>query len=399
MKTKRHLLVIDPTAYAGGSKVATENILRLLNTQHMHITVLTADPDSWHWPELKRCKLYQPKCLSQQEQGIAYFLRHFFIAFNILLIRLRFGKINIALGASGPGVDLALYLVKPIMGFSIVQLVHGPVACSRTIGKCLYAANEVHYLESCSNSLLRALSRARPETLPCSTSSLQKQLPEYFHTMKNGLSEHAWPCRCYNKHPTIFWAASLLKWKGLDTLLNALKRITPKTRPETHICYIQPKETTMPISHAPVDIQGVHWYEAPENLDLLRGCSNIFVSTSHNEPFGLSILEAMAAGHCVLIPDDGAYWDRILKNEINCIKYTANDARDLANKLLWLSHHMERINTIGEAANKVALNYRAHILYADIKDTLEGKTTQINIASLLQTNRGTQHHVTPARRT
>ncbi len=371
MNPKHHLLVIDPTAFTGGSKIATENILRLLNSKQTRITVLTADQSSWRWPPLNRVRLYQPQWLAQQEQGILYFLRHIIIAFNLLLTCLRFGRFDIAVGASGPGVDLALYLLKPILGFRLIQLIHGPVATSRTIGRCLLAANEVHYLKSTHTSLLSALSRLT--ATPC------KLTAPHFQLMQNGLPDHAWPSHCQTERPVIFWAASLLKWKGLDILLTALKQIKPKARPETHICYIQPKEILLPMNHAPVAIDGVHWYKTPENLDEIRASTNIFVSTSHNEPFGLSILEAMEAGHCVLIPADGAYWDRALKNNINCIKYTPGDAVDLASKLRSISRDMDRLRSLGNAAIRIANNYRAQTQYAPIINALE-KTTRTQAA-------------------
>ena len=52
MSSKKHILVIDPTAFAGGSKVATENILRLLDTDNIHITVVTTDRSSWQWHDM-----------------------------------------------------------------------------------------------------------------------------------------------------------------------------------------------------------------------------------------------------------------------------------------------------------------------------------------------------------
>lgn len=367
MNSKRHLLVIDPTAFTGGSKIATENMLHLLDCKRMRITVLTTDRDSWHWSQLKRVRLFEPKWLSQQEQGIPYLLRHMVIALNLLLTRLRFGRFDIAVGASGPGIDLALYLLKPILGFRLVQLIHGPVAPSRTIGRCLLAADEVHYLKSARTSLLSALSRL--------TATPHKLTTPHFQVMQNGLPEHAWPSRCQTERPIIFWAASLLKWKGLETLLDALKHLETTARPETHICYIRPKEIPLPVSDAPVVIDAVHWHENPRHLDEIRASSNIFVSTSRNEPFGLSILEAMAAGHCVLIPADDAYWDRTLKNGIDCIKYTPGDAMDLAGKLRSISSDMERVRTLGAAAARMARDYRAQTRYAPIKNTLEGMAT------------------------
>ncbi|MFT6984554.1 MAG: glycosyltransferase involved in cell wall biosynthesis [Psychromonas sp.] len=366
---KAHLLVIDPTAFSGGSKVATESVLRLLDPNKIRITVLSADPTSWHWPQLTRMRLYQPKWLARQEQGIAYFLRHLFIAANIMLLRIRFGRIDIGLGASGPGVDLSLYLLKPLLGIKLIQLIHGPVARSRSIARSLLAAEQVHYLHSSGDSLLNSLSCMNKDSL--------HTLPKHFHIMQNGLSEQCWPTACQTNKAVVFWAASLLKWKGLETLLAALRNIPASARPISHICYITPQDTLLPVSKLPEDLRFVHCHQDPHNLDQIRASANIFVSTSQNEPFGLSILEALAAGHCVLIPADGAYWDNILKDNINCIKYTANDSDDLMQKLLLLSKDMQKVRKIGQQASKVAGNYRAAQQYAHLKKCIENNSLHV----------------------
>lgn len=359
---KKHLLVIDPTAFAGGSKIATENILHLLDNDRVRITVATVDQRSWRSSNLTRVPLWQPSWLAHREQGLPYFLRHLTIAGHLLWLRWRTGRFDLALGASGPGVDLALYLVKPLLGFEIVQLIHGPIAKSRTIGRALLKAGQVHFLESTRPSILTALATV---SSPC------HDLPSRYHVMSNGLSKQAWPTRCQGEHPVIFWAASLLKWKGLDLLLAALKLMDSDNRPEAHICYIRPEQTTLPISTAPIPMDQVVWHEAPQDLDRLRANANIFISTSTNEPFGLSILEALAAGHCVLIPKDNAYWDQVLSDGINCIKYNPNDADDLAEKLLSLKGDMARVKNMGAAAIAVADDYRAENQYAHLKKVLE----------------------------
>lgn len=359
---KRHLIVIDPTAFSGGSKVATESILRLLDAQKIRITVLTADKSSWLDTNIKSISLYEPKWLAQQEQGIPYFVRHAFIALNLLLTRLRFGRFDLALGASGPGVDLALYLLRPLMKFKVMQLIHGPVAKSRTIARCLKAAHEVYYLQSSYASLHTALSTLDPA---------QELLPENFYLLKNGLSEDRWPSACQTEKQSIFWAASLLKWKGLDTLLAALQEMPTNNRPPTQICYIRPNGVQLPVTEAPVAITHVDWYENPINLDQVRASANIFVSTSNKEPFGLSILEAMAAGQCVLIPADGAYWDSVLIDNIDCIKYTPDDPKDLQEKLLMLAEDMPLVIKIGTQAAEISLNYRAKKQYQNIVAGIE----------------------------
>ena len=363
MKQRKHLLVLDPTAFAGGSKVATATLLNTLDPDKIVVTVLSADPQSWRKTTYQCLHLYQPKCLSRREQGLPYFLRHSFIALCIIFARLRRGRIDIALGASGPGVDLALFLVKPWLGFRLVQMVHGPVARSRTIARCLRVADQVHYLESSKDSLLSALS--------IDQASRQECLGQQFSPLPNALDPTCWPTPCQRQTPVVFWAASLLKWKGLDILLHALQGMTTKQRPPSHICYIQPVDCALPVSRAPISISGVHWHENPHQLDALRSSANIFVSTSVMEPFGLSILEAMAAGHCVLIPADGAHWDRTLSDNVNCIKYRAADAEDLSAKLLALSHDMVQIVRLGKAAAKMASNYRADSQFATIKNSLE----------------------------
>lgn len=359
---KRHLIVIDPTAFSGGSKIATESILGLLDPQKMKVTVLTADKLSWHDSNIKRVFLYEPKWLATRECGIPYFVRHAFIALNLIITRLRFGRFDLALGASGPGVDLALYLLRPLLKFKIIQLIHGPVAKSRTIARCLKAAEEIYYLQSSYTSLQRALS---------TLAAPQDALPENFYLLQNGLSEDRWPSACQTENQTLFWAASLLKWKGLDTLLLALDQIPATRRPPTQICYIRPKGVQLPISNAPVSMLHVDWYENPNNLDQVRASANIFISTSKNEPFGLSILEAMAAGQCVVIPADGAYWDKILSDNVDCIKYQPGDPQDLQAKIVMLTDNMPLVVQIGARAAEISLDYRAKQQYKNIVAGIE----------------------------
>ncbi|GLS91283.1 glycosyl transferase [Psychromonas marina] len=367
MKDKQHIIVVDPTAFAGGSKVATESILGLLGKQQ-RITVLTADSSSWKSDSIQRVKLYEPAWLALQEQGIGYFIRHAFIALQLLLIRLRLGPFDTAVGASGPGVDLALYLLRPVMKFKIIQLIHGPVAKSRTIARCLNAAHQVHYLQSSALSLKNALS---------TLAGNQVTLPANFLLLKNGLTDAQWPTTCQTHTPVIFWAASLLKWKGLETLIAALQSMTE--HPRTHICYIKPKGVQLPVSDAPILMEMVNWHDNPDNIDQLRANSNIFVSTSKNEPFGLSILEAMAAGHCVVIPEDGAYWDLQLEHNINCVKYAADDPQDLSEKLLMLSNDLTLINSLGAQGRVVAQDYRAEKQYQQIVTCLSSHDIQKQI--------------------
>jgi len=132
------------------------------------------------------------------------------------------------------------------------------------------------------------------------------------------------------------------------------------------------------VSETKTPVNGINWYESPSNLDEIRRSNSIFISTSKREPFGLSILEALAAGLCVVIPSDGAYWDHRLIHNKNCIKYTPGDASDLAHVLRDLQANPNRLNRIALTGKLVAQQYRASVRYKNIRDVLFPKTNYAN---------------------
>jgi len=367
MTSRLQVLVLDPTAFTGGSKVATESILNLLSPETVDIFVLSADSKSWSNHSYDCFHLYELGFLANKEQGIFYFIRHLYIACYLLIFQLRLGRIDLAIGASGPGVDLALYILKPILRYHIIQLIHGPVAASNTIAHCLNKADQIYYLQSCLFSLLTALSLAKQVVL--------KQLPNNYHVLENGLSANKWPKPCRHHIPVIFWSASLLKWKGLDIFLDAVNLLPVTQRPTIKICYISPKNSKLPLIKTVPDMLNTHWYQTPQNIDAIRSSCNIFVSSSDKEPFGLSILEAMAAGLAIVIPADGAYWDQILVDQVNCIKYKPKDRHDLAEKIQLLSSNMQLLIRVSHQSFQLARSYRSEQRYAQLVNYINSLTT------------------------
>ncbi|PMN70658.1 glycosyltransferase family 4 protein [Enterovibrio norvegicus] len=369
MSRLTHIVILDPIAFAGGSKVSTKHVLSQLESQEARVTILTADPETWASSQAYVAKLHMPKRLEMAEQGLGYFARHILIAMQLLWLRLFVGQMHTALGASGPGVDLGLYLVKALLGYRLVQMIHGPVATSRTIGRCLNTADNVFYLDATQPSLSDALKAAGHSPDVASHSQ--------FQPFRNGLPKQSWPRQCQYDYAVMFWAASLLKWKGLDTFTAALSQLTPAERPESHVCYIRPKQSNLPTSEAPQTLSKVFWHHAPENLDEIRAGANIFVSTSTKEPFGLSILEAMAAGMCVIIPSDDAFWDRQLTANQHCLKYQPDDVDSLIEAIQTADQNMQQVKAMGQAASTIALQYRADLCFAAICESLLNKSRQV----------------------
>ena len=158
--------------------------------------------------------------------------------------------------------------------------------------------------------------------------------------------------------------------KGLDTFF--MRYNTSNTeRPKCSICFIRAKEPNIPTSEVNIPLPHVTWLEAPDNLSEIRLAHTIFVSTSQKEPFGLSILEALAAGLCVLIPADKAYWDKKLTQGEHCWKYEPNDPYDLHKQLHLLLKQPDRIELLGKNGFMFAKRYAAQDSYAEIKSHIE----------------------------
>lgn len=376
---KNHCLVFDPISFKGGSKIATLEALGTVSAGQCQFTVVTATPKIWQDPTLtnrfsvKIIPLPLIRSMAKCHQGWGYWLNQLFFSAFLLLILIRFPSIKRVIGASGPGIDMPLYIVSRFFTLDIIQFIHGPIGRSSSIGWCLTKATQVFYLHSATNSMLVALDCYYQRILKIADTRSASTLivsQAHFATFHNGISAARWPTRCQQTFPVVFWSASLLKWKGLDTLIDMLHQLNLVQPVAANICFIRPKDLDLPVSDAPVNLRHVQWYQDPDNLDDIRSQSNIFVSTSHNEPFGLSILEALAAGMCVVIPDDDSYWSQRLVHCQSCLKYTPSDANSLSQAIVSLLDDKRLTEQLSKQSLLMAKHYRAETCYQQVAQRL-----------------------------
>lgn len=378
---KNKTLIFDPITFKGGSKIATSDALNVCRIASNEFIVLTVDPEFWKATEfyakhnVTLRKVSAVSWLMKKHNGAFYWLNQLYlllIMLKTLVIERGIAKI---VGASGPGIDMPMYLLKAFLNIEVTQFIHGNVGLSRSIGYCLTIADAVFYLPSTRKSLKVALEAyLQHATKIEDTSALAESYlkSSSYQSFVNGIPAQRWPTECQKSVPICFWAASLLKWKGLDTLIEASK-LAARCKPiALNVCFIRPVDTCLPVSKAPVLLKHTEWYEDPDNLDEIRSQSNIFVSTSCNEPFGLSILEALAAGMCVVIPQDGSFWDQQLTHNENCIKYQPNNADSLCDALLYATNDSQAFERCCTNARIVAEQYKAEYRYQRFAQHING---------------------------
>ena len=357
--SKPYVSVYDPIPYFGGSKVASEAYLELLQDEGVSIEIFTQHPDSWRHKDFNVTSFTEFSGLASCEYGLKFYLKNlclsalFFI--HILGLIAKYRKLpEFYIGASGPGIDVALYPVAKLLFGKIIQLIHGPVGQSRLTTKLLGGCDLIGHLPSSRKTVTNTIK----------DSNNKIKIVEF----ENGISKINWPSKCKNRFesPNIFWAASLLKWKGLDLFVEAFRNVSENTYSSARIAYIRPCRTQHAVCVPPEDGPKLKTYESPKNLDELRSESNIFVSTAHGEPFGLSILEALATGLCVVIPTDGAYWDKRLTHGYNCIKYQPDSVDSLSEKLRFAANNMKEVKRMAARGQQLSTKYRSETTYRNL---------------------------------
>lgn len=358
------ILIYDPVPFKGGSKKVMKSIVEQLPTD-IEVWVISNDKSSWQQENVHFIELYSPAFLQNQTTGLLFFIKHFLYLFSIISNMLRLKRFSKVIGFSGPSVDFALYLLTELFCIDVIQLVQGDIANSKVAKFGLTRAKKVFYLPSTHHSIINTLK---------THNALKIIDKEKFMPFINGINKQTIKPKKRSNQVVFLWAASLLKWKRIELFIEAMHSLNNRNKDLNkycaNICYI-PADTNEQIANDEINpLDNVQWYADPSNLNEIRANSSVFISTSENEPFGLSILESMAAGLAIVIPADNAYWDQQLTDGYNCIKYDPNNRETLVYALQRLIDDEKLLSHISIKAKHSAKKYCASRCYQQILNSI-----------------------------
>lgn len=172
----------------------------------------------------------------------------------------------------------------------------------------------------------------------------------------------------YDDTPVVMWAGRICPGKRPEILAEVIRANPQYTFLVVGDDYLAggmgsvPDEVRMAIERA---TNTCHVPEVKhENMAALYRLADVFLSTSQREGFGLTVVEAMACGTPVIVPDvpalneivgHGEYGQCLNSLNVEDISRAIEDS--LANRFHWQQRGVERVHTLGVDAVKVAARY------------------------------------------
>lgn len=158
----------------------------------------------------------------------------------------------------------------------------------------------------------------------------------------------------------LVYVGRLFPEKSVDTLIQAMPHIL-QGHPETHIIIVGGGYLREKLERLTKDLKLTKHISflglvSDEDKVLSYNAGDIFVSPSFAELEGMTVLEAMACGKPIIVPNGKMNAARYFVEDNGLLFETAN-AKDLAEKILTLINNLNLRTTMGEASLKNSKNY------------------------------------------
>ncbi len=278
------LLVHDESPGLGGSVTSLGALVPFLERSGWRVAVAALQPEGWEGEGIRPVLLPRR---GESVAGAAYFAREAARGADLVGACGRL-RPDLLLANNGPTANLSTHLAGRWLGIPVAQYVRGPFPASALAARVLRSSRAVFTVGAGSTAQATAVEGVAPE-----------QVDE-------GLDPLRWPGRRRDDAAGWLWASALVAWKGLPMLLDAYASLGECAPPLT-ACW-----AGFPAGHPDAEAPpgavppGVTLLRAPPELDAIRARCSVYLHTAlRPEPFGRSLLEAMAAGLCPIVPDAG----------------------------------------------------------------------------------------------
>lgn len=335
---QRRVLVEDASPGVGGALTSLAALVDVLSTHGYEVRVMASAHEA-----AAECGVL---ALPLQDGDGPFALR--VARRSLSLIReARAWRPHVLLGNNAPAPNLACAIAARALGIPRLQYVRGAFHRGRLARAVLVDAAAIFAVGAEVHARLPAAIR-----------------------VEEGLSEAQWPSAREGTTTRRFWCSTLAPWKGIGLFCDALAQ-APGAGAD--LCAADLASWGHPGSMAASMPPGcvVHRNASQASIDRLRSQCGIYVHTAlQPEPFGRSVLEAMAAGLCPVVPDEGGP-RTLVTHGVSGLHYEARSKVSLVAALRRLDADASLRESLSNEAAKVAHAHRAEVAFEPIRLALE----------------------------
>jgi hypothetical protein len=341
--------VVDTSGGPGGAMTSAAALCSLVRARGGDAVVIARCPDAYAALAPDDDVIALGRDSPRAVRGAAYFAREAGRAVRLRGL-LRALDADVVIANNSPPLNLAAYPASRALGIPLIQYARGPFLPSPWMSPWVSGASARFAVGSGAAASFAALG------VSC-------------EPVVEGLRRDAWPRE--RSGEGWLWSSALLRWKGLPLALRAYRYASARAPvPRFEVCYAPVSVASEDAAPVPVAPPGARLHELPDDLDALRASCLVYVHSSLiAEPFGRSILEAMAAGLCAVVPAHEA--SSLVVDGVSGMTYRPNDAADLGEKLLWCARHPRAAARMGATARRRAERFDAARAFAPVVSAID----------------------------
>jgi glycosyltransferase involved in cell wall biosynthesis len=348
------VMIVDGSSSFGGATTTLPGLIGCLRDAGLEVRIAASHADGWDRVGLAHIVDPLPSSFSAVA-GSRFVARELqrTAALRGLLGR---HQIDVVIANNDPAVNAAASLAARAAGLPVVQLIRGHARRTGLTTALLDGAAAIFSHGGVDEGRNLGFADA---------------VVRRWQRLDEGLDPMAWPSPRVPGPPRWLWASTLARWKGLPLLVDALGALQAAglNVPPTDVCFIR-----LASDHADADRLPTRWpvpvalHEHPRHLDAIRAGASVYIHTATvPEPFGRSVLEAMAAGLCPVVPDEGGA-ARLVEHGVTGLVYPARSARGLAERLAATIADPALVAACGQRAAAAARRHRTGEVLAPLVD-------------------------------